>query len=276
MPLEFTTSLPIWQLLLLSLISLLVGVLGGFVGLALGTMRLPAILLLARNMSATVAGGTNILVSTLSALTGSYRHLLERRVSLETVLAMGLPSVVGAFIGGFFSDVVSEFLLVGLAGAFVLWQGIEFVVHVRVHPINDSPSQMISVAHVPFKLNRGVVEGGIGFGVGLLGGAVGLILGSLRLPALVRILSMEPQVAAGTNLAIGFLVGSFGFAGHGIKGHLDIPLMIAMGSTGMIGTYYGAHLTRKVGVNTLILVIGWVLIAVGALLFWSSYMTWRP
>ena len=49
--------------------------------------------------------------------------------------------------------------------------------------------------------------------MGLLGGAVGLILGSARLPALIRILHMNPRVAAGTNLLIGFVMGSVGWMG---------------------------------------------------------------
>ena len=40
------SAVPIWHALLLTAISFLVGILGGFVGLALGTMRLPAMLLL--------------------------------------------------------------------------------------------------------------------------------------------------------------------------------------------------------------------------------------
>ena len=55
-----------------------VGVLGGLVGLALGTMRLPVLLLL--GFPAPVAGGTNILVSTASAATGSIPHLRAGRV----------------------------------------------------------------------------------------------------------------------------------------------------------------------------------------------------
>ncbi|GIS68052.1 MAG: hypothetical protein CM1200mP7_0010 [Chloroflexota bacterium] len=34
-------------------------------------------------------------------------------------------------------------------------------------------------------------------GIGLLGGLVGLILGSIRLPALIRLLKVEPRIAAG-------------------------------------------------------------------------------
>ena len=53
------SDLLLWKAVTLTIISLAVGVLGGFVGLALGTVRLPAMLLM--GMAAPVAGGTNIL-----------------------------------------------------------------------------------------------------------------------------------------------------------------------------------------------------------------------
>ena len=55
MLLEFTEGLVAWEIAILAVISLAVGVLGGMVGLALGTMRLPAMLLI--GMEAGVAGG---------------------------------------------------------------------------------------------------------------------------------------------------------------------------------------------------------------------------
>ena len=50
--------------------------------------------------------------------------------------------------------------------------------------------------------------------IGLLGGIVGLILGSLRMPALVKIVGEMPARAVGTNVTIGFLVGVAGVIGH--------------------------------------------------------------
>ena len=87
MLLEFTEGLVAWEIAILAVISLAVGVLGGMVGLALGTMRLPAMLLI--GMEAGVAGGTNILVSTLSAMVGGFRHLREGRVDWRIVLYLG-------------------------------------------------------------------------------------------------------------------------------------------------------------------------------------------
>ena len=45
------------------------------------------------------------------------------------------------------------------------------------------------------------LESVIGFGIGVLGGLVGLVLGSISMPAMISILKMEPRVAVGTNLA---------------------------------------------------------------------------
>ena len=90
---ELSTTLPAWQVLLLGIISFAVGLLGGFVGLALGTMRLPCLLLI--GVSPSIAAGTNILVSSLSAFGGGYRHILARRVNWNLVLLMGIPSVLG-------------------------------------------------------------------------------------------------------------------------------------------------------------------------------------
>ncbi|GIT58581.1 MAG: hypothetical protein Ct9H300mP19_05290 [Dehalococcoidia bacterium] len=53
-----------------------------------------------------------------------------------------------------------------------------------------------------------------------MGGAVGLALGVLRMPALVHVLKMKPSLAAGTNLALTILVGTSGFTGPLISGEL--------------------------------------------------------
>ena len=267
------SDLLLWQLLFLIVLSFGVGVLGGFVGLALGTMRLPAILLL--GTPAPIAAGTNILVSTLSALTGSVRHLREGRVSLPIVIWMGVPAMVGALIGGFASGQIPEGLLIALVGLFVTWQGIELIIRARKARLasDGGPPDQVHAASTGgiFTAERAVAGAGVGLGVGLLGGAVGLILGSIRLPVIARILRTEPRVAAGTNLLIGFMMGSFGWIGHVVEGNVDYPLLAGMGISGMAGTLHGARITGRVSLTTLLLTMGWVLVAVGLLLLVEAY-----
>ena len=266
---EFASGIVLWKAALLTAISFAVGILGGFVGLALGTIRLPAMLLL--GMAAPIAGGTNILVSGLACLSGSIRHLREGRINVRIVLVMGIPAFVGAFIGGFLSDVAPEGILILLAGLLVFWQGIEFLIMARERRRESATDTNLfggelSGSEGTFTPGRMSAEAGIGLGVGLLGGAVGLILGSIRLPALIRILRVDPRIAAGTNLFIGMLIGAFGWVGHVLQGEVDYVLLVLMGGAAMIGSYYGAKLTGRVQLTNLILAMGLVLLAVGAIL----------
>ena len=124
-----------------------------------------------------------------------------------------------------------------------------------------------------------LAEGSIGLSVGLLGGAVGLILGSIRLPALIRILKVDPRVAAGTNLFIGFLMGAVGWVGHLLQGHVDYFLLLLMGPAAMVGGYYGARMTGRVTLDRLIITMGLVLTVVGALLIVQAFTgatAWKP
>ena len=269
---EFASGIAVWQAALLTAFSFAVGVLGGFVGLALGTIRLPMMLLL--GMAAPIAGGTNILVSGLASLAGAARHWREGRVNLRIVLVMGVPACIGALIGGFMSDAAPTGLLIALAGLLVFWQGVEFLIMVRERSKSGDDQALfggeLSGSAGMFTPGRVSAEVGIGLGVGLLGGAVGLILGSIRLPALIRILRVDPRIAAGTNLFIGVLIGASGWVGHVINGQVDYALLALMGAAAMVGSYYGAKLTGRVRLNGLLLAMGVVLIAVGALLVWRG------
>ena len=251
----------IWNAVVLTGVSLAVGLLGGFVGLALGTMRLPAMLLM--GMAAPTAGGTNILVSSISSIFGAIRHIREGRVNFRLVLIMGGPAFAGAFIGGFLGGRVSETILLSAAGLLVLGQGIELRMRGRaVAAADDFVTE--------YSGKRMVLGGGMGLAVGLLGGAVGLILGSIRLPALIRILKVDPRIAAGTNLVIGFVMGSLGWVGHAIKGDVDYQLLILMGAAAAVGSYFGAKLTGKVDLATLVGAMGYVLLVVGVILIWRG------
>ena len=266
MLLEFTEGLVAWEIAILAVISLAVGVLGGMVGLALGTMRLPAMLLI--GMEAGVAGGTNILVSTLSAMVGGFRHLREGRVDWRIVLYLGVPAIVGAFIGGFAASLVPVGVLVLGAGIFVAWQGIEFFLMVRKVSLVTPGSviEPLDPRSVFLASKRGAVEAVLGFTVGLVGGAVGLILGSVRLPIIIRVMRADPRIAAGSNLMIGSFLGAFGFIGHGIQGEFDLIVLAVMAVPAMVGTYLGARLTGRISVNGLLMVMAAVLLAVGVLL----------
>ena len=216
-------------------------------GLVLGTLRLPFIVL--ASGSPIAAAGTNIGISAAAAGAGALRHIREARVDWRVVSWIAFPSVVGAVIGAIVADDVSESLLYGAIGAVLLWSGVDLA----LRPIAARPRQRLRLA-------RGV---GLSFGIGVLGGAVGVILGTLRMPALIRSVGMDLRRAAGTNLTVGFFLGVAGFATHAFEQGVDWAILAAGLAGSIPGGWLGARATGRVPENTLRIALGAVLVIVG-------------
>ena len=162
----------------------------------LGTLRLPLMILLASTPAS--AAGTNIGVSAASAAAGSVRHAREGRVSWPVVWWMLPPSVIGAFLGGYFGSDLPDAALLGVAAGILVFNGLDLL----LRPFDAKPRTRLRIAPA--------VLGGLG--VGALGGAIGVILGTMRMPVLLRGVGMTAARAVGTNLVVGFAVGSVGVA----------------------------------------------------------------
>jgi uncharacterized protein len=237
-----------WELLLAFSGSFVAGYLGSMLGLVLGTLRLPLIVF--ASGSPLAAAGTNIAISAAAAGAGGLKHAREGRVDWRVVAWTAPPSVVGAVAGALLADDVSESLLYGLIAAVLVWSGIDLA----LRPIAPRARERLRVV-------RG---GGLAFLIGLLGGAVGVILGTLRMPALVRSVGLDVRRAAGTNLVVGFLLGLAGFATHAAASGIDWAVLGAGLAGAIPGGWLGARATGKVAENTLRLALGLVLVLVGA------------
>jgi uncharacterized protein len=102
-----------------------------------------------------------------------------------------------------------------------------------------------------------------GLAIGLLGGLVGLILGALRMPALLRLVGEAPSRAVGTNLTVGVLVGVAGLVGHLPDAAPDWD-MLALGAAASVpGALLGARLTGRLSERQLVRAIGAALIVAG-------------
>jgi hypothetical protein len=221
-------------------------VLGGAVGLVLGSLRLPAVIL--ASGSAATAAGTNIAVSAASALTGGIAHARAGRVDWRIAAWMTPPSVLGAFLGGYFGGRVPETLLLAGIAAALLWNGVQLLFEFGAPPRARNPRL------------AAVVAGSV---IGLIGGAVGLILGTLRMPALLGRVGLPAARAVGTNLVVGFFLGVAGFAGHAAQLEVDWPVLCVSIAAAVPGTLLGARLTGRMSERTLKRAIGAALVAVG-------------
>jgi uncharacterized membrane protein YfcA len=212
----------------------------------LGTLRLPAILLLSGDASS--AAGTNIAISAAAAASGGYGHARAGRVDWRVVAWMAPASVVGAVAGALLGHLVPTRALLAAVAAVLAWNGVDLL----FSPVRGKP------AAKPRLVSAAI----FGVGIGLVGGAVGVILGTLRMPALLRSVGLTAHRAVGTNLVVGFALGVAGFAAHALRLEVEWDLLGAGLAGALPGAWLGARVTGRFSDRALRRAIGLALIAV--------------
>ena len=101
---------------------------------------------------------------------------------------------------------------------------------------------------------------GSGFLIGVLGGVVGLILGTLRIPALLRFVGESPAMAVGTNATVGVCLGIGGVIGHLPSASPDWDLLAVGAAASIPGAMIGARLVGRLSEERLIDAIGAILL----------------
>jgi hypothetical protein len=254
----------------LAIVSIIVGIIGGIVGIAFGVVRLPV--MTAIGVDPLIAASTNLFVSVLGSVAGSWPAILQNRIVFRVVAVIGIPAIAGSFVGGLYADLLPRLALMLLVALLLLWSAIAMIIRATGEIRNRAVYDHEDSNGGRGNLNPGTVarESVLGFAIGLVGGAVGLALGVLRMPALVHVLKMKPSLAAGTNLALTIIVGTSGFAGHLIGGRFDWLLVFVIGVPAMVGMFIGSRTGGNIDPAKLRLVIGIVLLIVSPLVFFDA------
>jgi uncharacterized protein len=259
---------------------------GGAVGLVLGNIRLPAVLLVASSPAA--GAGANIGISGVAAFAAAAAHIRAGRINWRLFAWMAPPSMAGAVAGGLVSGAISDTALLIVIGVTLFYFGVD-ILRKEAREAGGGPSAARAAgdekrreaggaepspagaeapgsdsarsAHADtLDIRAAVVSGAL---IGLLGGLVGLILGALRVPALLRWVGEVPHRVVGTNMAVGFWVGVAGVAGH-LPGGVDWPVLGAGAAASVPGALLGARLTGRMSERQLLRAIGAVLVVAGA------------
>jgi uncharacterized membrane protein YfcA len=227
------------ELIVVCLWSFTVALAGGAVGLVLGNIRLPVVLLVASSPAA--GAGANIGISGVAAFTAAAVHIRAGRINWRLFAWMAPPSMAGAVAGGLISGAISGTALLIVIGVALVYFGVDLLrPKVESRPPERSGELDVRAA---------VVSGAL---IGVLGGLVGLILGALRMPALLRWVGEGPARAVGTNLAVGFWVG------------VDWAVLGAGAAASIPGALLGARLTGRMSERQLLRAIGAVLVVAGS------------
>lgn len=256
---------------------------GGVVGLVLGNIRLPATLLLASTAAA--GTGANLIISAAAAATAAIVHIRGGRINWRLFAVMAPPSILGALVGGYLSGSVPRTALLLGISAVLLYSAFDLsrwtpparpaarepggagaapvagvASNIGTTPTNDAHPRPPSAFEPDLDLRAAAGSGAL---IGLLGGFVGLILGSLRMPALLRVVGESPARAAGTNVTVGVCVGVAGAIGHLPSEPPDWTVAAIGAAASVPGALIGARLTGRLSEVQLVRGIALALLVAG-------------
>ena len=201
--------------------------------------------------SPAAGAGANIGISALAALAAAITHVRAGRIDWRVFAWMAPPSVAGAVVGGIASGAIPGDALLIAIGITLLGFGVDLI-RPRATARPARPGRADARAAVV-----------VGAAIGVLGGFVGLILGALRIGALLRVVGADTFRSVGTNTSVGFCLGVAGVVGH-LTGGVDWRLLGLGAAASVPGSLLGARLTGRLDERQLLLAVGGVLIVAGS------------
>lgn len=201
-----------------------------------------------------LAIGGSLLVVGLVASAGCVPYAFSRQVDWRKVLWFGLPGMAGAWLGATLARWVPGALQLAL------FAGVMLLASWRM--LSGGPLQ--SVTQEPRRL--AVVAGGTG--VGILSGLVGVGGGFLIVPALVLLAGVSMASAVGTSLAVIAMNSFTGFAKYqqvlaGQELALDWSVLLTVAAVGIVGSFAGHRLGRRLPQAVLRRIFGVFLVVMG-------------
>lgn len=262
-------------LALVAILSFGLSYVGASVGLVFGQLRLPVLVYWLG--SPIVGAATSLAISAVGALVGAIRHARAGRVQWRLVLTIGVPSAIAAFAMARSAAGLDPRIIKGAIGCALIVTA-AFMLRRRTAPIDTSAPQAGSDAPesndaagapgpTPWRI---ALEATVGAALGALAALVGLLLGTLRLPAMLE-LGVAPERAVGTNMAIGALTGVVAAIATLSQGRVDLPAFFVVGGATVLGSYLGANVTGRIPKGMLQRLVAITLVGVGG---WMAFDAW--
>jgi len=245
------------KILLASLLSFIIGLVAGLLGVGGGEFRLPVLICLI-GFPVAIAAAANLLIGILTVAVGLARRLMLG-ITLPgiagVIVSMSAASIVGAYAGAFITDKVKEKYLKAAVGVLLVSIGIKMVYD--AFAVESSAGLALSY---PMELFLAGVLGGL---IGVVGGALGVAGGELRIPSLIYIFGMPIKEAGTVSLLVSIPTVATGAFKHARMGHVRrevILISIAMAIPSVVGAFLGATLVVAAGENLLKALLGVVLL----------------
>lgn len=242
----------------------LIGLVLGLVGGGGSILAVPLLVYGVGVESAHAAIGTAAVAVALNAAAGLAGHARSGNVKWPCALVFAGAGVVGAVVGAEAGKALDGDRLLALFGVLMVAVG---ALMLRRRSAAEDPGVRLSRENAGHLLPRLVPAG---LGVGLLAGFFGIGGGFLIVPALIAATAMPIGVAIGTSLVVVTALGASTAGSYAVSGHVDWTLVALLALGGVVGTFPGRWIGRRLAARKGALNAGFtaVVIAVGTFVAW--------
>lgn len=240
--------------------------LGFGIGLALGLMggggsllTVPALVYLV-GQTPQSAVTTSLAIVGANSLMGASFHRSQGTLNWKVALFFGGAGMLVAYLAAGLSKMMPEAaLLVAFALIMLVVGGL------MLTRSNSESAEVFAPRPLPVVIASGA-------GVGLMTGILGIGGGFLIVPALVMLVGLPMQMAVGTSLIIIAMNSLAGFLGHAGDGSFNMTLTVIFTVAGLVGTFAGARLNKRLPAGRLQKVFAWFVIALALFLLYDNLL----
>jgi hypothetical protein len=239
-------------------------VLGFGIGLSLGLMggggsllTVPALVYLV-GQTPQAAVTTSLAIVGANSLMGASFHRAQGTLDWKVALTFGGAGMLVSYLSAGLSKMMPEALILIAFAIIMLLVGALMLVRTSNDSVEMSKPRSLSV----------VIASGAG--VGLMTGILGIGGGFLIVPALVMLVGLPMQMAVGTSLIIIAMNSLAGFLGHAGDGTLNMTMTVIFTAAGLVGTFAGAKLNKRLSAGKLQRVFAWFVILLAIFLLYDN------
>ncbi len=251
------------MLILLFVIGLIIAFASGLLGLGGSILLIPTLMFVPQlfgfpALDMKVISGIVVMSIFATALVALIRSRQNGFVCHRLLIVMGsslaLSSIIGAILSKYLPNNIMEIIFAVLA---------IIAVALMSMPPKNTQDKDIVLSDISF---NAPLAAGSGFLLGLLNGILGAAGSFIIIPVIVTLLKLPLRVAIGTTFGLTVMASFFGGIGKIMVGQVNWLFVIPVIIGAVIGSYFGAMLSRKVHLsylrNGLIVLIGIVALSI--------------
>ncbi|HIJ19425.1 MAG TPA: TSUP family transporter [Deltaproteobacteria bacterium] len=253
-------------ILKLAMITLVISIVFTMMGVGGGFLYVP--ILLSCGLGFHTAVTTSLVMLTAAQISGLYIFFRSGLVDVNMAVRLGVPTMVGAFVGGMVSEHFNVNFLVILFAATMF-----FAAYIMIQDQTQLEGAGKSLPRSPWVWQRDfmgyaycfdmMVATPLTFGIGFLGGLLGLAGGWLNIPLMVILFGVPMKIAIATSSLMVPATGFAGLLGHSVLGHFEIKLALSLSLITIIGAQIGSRISVKTDSNLLRFIFAFVMSLVG-------------